>query len=248
MTTVSAVISLYNAERFLRGRLDDLMAQTIYAAGRLEIIAVVSGSRQHEGRILREYLRAGARIRVLTTLREPIYAAWNRGIRLASGDYITNANADDRLHPEALERLADLLDANPSVDVAYSDSYVTDEANATLARFRPSHAPPYTSGMLEWGDYDALKLARFCCIGQAPMWRKSLHERVGMFDESYLLAADYEFWMRAAARGAQFMHTPEKLGLYYMADNATSVNQEQSNYEARRAQLRWSDRLAALSA
>lgn len=245
MTTVSAIISLYNAERFLRGRLDDLVAQTLYAANRLEIIAVVSGSKQGEGRILREYIRRGANIKVITTPREGIYSAWNRGIRLASGDYITNANADDRLAPNALETLAAALDIEPDVDIVYADSFVTDQPNATMAAFHPSTRPPYTGGVLEWRTFSPKKLAQSCCVGHYPMWRKSTHERVGKFDESYLLAGDYEFWLRCAASGIRFEHIPQKLGLFYYADNATTVNQQQSDYEARRAQLKWSDQLRA---
>lgn len=245
MTTVSAIISLYNAERFLRGRLDDLLAQTLYAQKRLEIIAIISGSQQHEARILREYLRKGARIRVITTLREGIYSAWNRGIRLATGDYITNANADDRLHPQALAGLAWALDHNPAVGVVYADSHVTAQSNATMTRFQPSARAPYTSGALEWSAFSTRKLAQTCCIGHYPMWRKSIHEKIGYFDESYLLAGDYEFWLRCAANGIQFRHYARRMGLFYYADNATTVNQQQSDYEARRAQLKWSDALAA---
>ncbi len=48
---VSAIVSTYNSERFLRGCLDDLTTQTLYQKSELEIIVVNSGSEQNEEKI-----------------------------------------------------------------------------------------------------------------------------------------------------------------------------------------------------
>ena len=49
-----------------------------------------------------------------------------------------------------------------------------------------------------------------------PMWRKSLHERYGLFNPwDFAAIADWEFWLRCAAGGARFMLLRERLGLYY---------------------------------
>lgn len=243
---VSAIVSTYNSERFFRGKIEDLLAQTLWERGELEIVVVISGSKQYEGLIAREYLRKGVPLTIITTPREPIYTAWVRGIRLAQGALVCNSNCDDRLAPTAYERFADTLDAHPDVGVVYADSWVTNTVNATWENFEVSTAPPYESGRLEWGDFNAPKLARFCCIGQTPMWRKALHDAHGYFDESFLLAGDYEFWLRLCAQGVRFKHLNDTLSLFYYADNATTVNQEQSNMEARRALLRWRDQIANL--
>jgi glycosyltransferase involved in cell wall biosynthesis len=237
-STVTAIISTYNAAKWLQGRIDNLLEQTLYARGRLEIVVVNAGSEQHERKILRQYLRDGVPLRIITSLREPIYVSWNRGIRLAAGQLITNANTDDRLRPDALEVMANKLDAQPETGLVYADSHVTDTVNATWERFNRCHAPPYTSGVLEWNEYDARLLARFCFMGSCPMWRKSLHEKHGYFDESYQLAGDYEMWLRLAANGVQMQHIPEKLSLFYFG-GSTIQHQAASDLEARRALLKW---------
>src|SRR5208337_1903982 len=95
---VSAIVSTYNAERFLRGCLEDLEAQTI--AARLEIIVVDSGSHQNEQAIVEEFQRRYNNIvYIRTEERESLYAAWNRGVKAARGKYLTNANTDDRHRP-----------------------------------------------------------------------------------------------------------------------------------------------------
>jgi glycosyltransferase involved in cell wall biosynthesis len=234
---VSAFCSLYNAERFLRGRIDNLMQQTLWERGELEIICVNSGSTDGTGRILREYVEQGVPLTIITSLREPIYSSWNRAIRIAKGEYVTNANADDRLAKDALELLAYELDDYS--DVVYADSIVTDTVNATWEQFHKSTKPPYTTGEQVWGDFSLDKLKRSCCIGACPMWRKSLHEQYGYFDESFLLAADYEMWLRLASNGKCFDNIGGFLSLNYYGDNMTPLNQAQSDLEARRAQLRW---------
>lgn len=237
-SVVSALISTYNAERWLRGRLDDLLRQTLYAQGRLELVLVISGSRQGEARIAREVLAAGVPLTLITSLREPIYAAWNRGIGVARGDYLTSANTDDRLRPDALERLADVLDADPTVGVVYADSLVTDTVNGTWEAHHRCTDPPYLRGALAWGAFAPEKLAAYCCVGPCPVWRAALHPACGRFDASYQLAGDYEFWLRLAARGVGFRHLDDTLSLFYHG-GSTRQHQAFSDLEARRALLTW---------
>lgn len=236
---ISAIVSTYNSERFMRGCLDDLLSQTVHKQGRLEIIVVNAGSKQSEDRIVREYIDQGAPIVYIHSLREPLYVSWNRAVRIATGDYLTSANTDDRHRPDALEIMADELDSNPGISLVYSDAYVTTTENAVWGGdYEISYESPYTTGRLAWPDFERSELLRHCYIGQAPMWRRSVHDTVGGFDESYLLAGDYEFWMRMAATGHQMKHIPETLGIFYRGGMGIA-NQQQSAMESRRAVLQW---------
>ena len=85
---VSAIVSTFNAARFIRGCIEDLEGQTI--SDKIEIIIVDSASEQNEGEIVREFQERYPNIRYTRTeQRESVYAAWNRGIRMARGKYIT---------------------------------------------------------------------------------------------------------------------------------------------------------------
>lgn len=234
MVKVSAIVSTFNSERFIRGRCEDLLHQTLYERGELEIVVVNSGSRQGERYILREYLD---QITYIESLKEGIYRAWNRGILIAKGQYITNANADDRLRPDALEVMAAALDANPDVGLVYSDAIVTDTVNGTWEQHHVSVKPPY-HGKLAWPEYDPKLLAQLCYMGPFPLWKRSLHAEIGLFDDSFWLAGDYEMWLRMAASGVRMLHIPQQLGLFY-DDGAGINNPEQSALESRRALLRW---------
>jgi glycosyltransferase involved in cell wall biosynthesis len=228
---VTAIVSTYNSARFLEGCLEDLEAQTI--AERLEIIVVNSGSQQSEGRIVRAYQRRYKNIVYMHTQeRETVYAAWNRAIQAANGKYLTNANADDRHHPRAFEIMSSILEGKPEIDVIYADCAVTSKENTALQR-----GP--LSGRFRWPEFDRRLLFQVCMVGPQPMWRRSLHDKFGLFDAEMKSAGDYEFWLRIS-RQARFFHLPQVLGLYY--ESPTSIEHrapEQSLYEAEAARQRY---------
>jgi glycosyltransferase involved in cell wall biosynthesis len=249
MSKVSAIVSAYNSERFLRGCIDDLLNQTLYAQNRLEIIVINASEQRGDTLILRDYLRQSIPLQIITTPREPLYTSWNRGIRLATGDYITNANTDDRHRPDALEMLADTLDSQPSVGVVYADCYVTNTENAVWDKpYTIVQEAPYGTGRLNWPTFDRQRLTQQCYIGPQPLWRRSLHQQFGLFDESYMVAGDYEFWLRLAAYGVEFQRVAEVLGLFYWNPNQLGRAQsQQSAMESRRALLKWRSQIDQLA-
>lgn len=206
---VTAIVSTYNSEQFIRACLEDLVSQTLFDQGLLEIVVIDSASPQQEGDIVHAFVEAfGDRIKYIRTdTRETIYQAWNRGIKAAQGKYVTNANTDDRHRADALEQMALTLDANPDVALVYGDSLVTGVPNQTFEHhircgyhLRPEYQPEI--------------MLSGCHMGPQPMWRRSVHDTVGYFGEQYRSAGDYEFWCRVA-RKYRLLHIPQFLGLYY---------------------------------
>lgn len=186
----TAIVSTYRAERFLRGRLTDLLQQSI--ADRLEIIVIDSHSPEGEAGIVAEFQQQTDTIRYLrTSRRESVYQAWNRGVALATGQFLTNANCDDRLAPTALERLCQLLQQHPNAGFAYADFLITGYENETFA----SH---HAHDVTRRPTYHRNRLLENCITGSQPLWRRALHSRVGSFDTAYASAADYDFFIRAS--------------------------------------------------
>lgn len=206
---VTAVVSAYNSEQFMLGCLEDLTTQSLFTAGKLEIIVIDSASPQKEGAIVREFTeRFGDRIiYIRTDVRETIYQAWNRGIKAARGKYITNANTDDRHRQDALELMATTLDATPDIALVYADCLVTNFSNQTFAQHTRCgyHIRP---------DYLPEIMLSGCHMGPQPMWRKSIHDAIGYFSDEFSSAGDYEFWCRIAIR-YRMLHIPLFLGLYF---------------------------------
>jgi glycosyltransferase involved in cell wall biosynthesis/Tfp pilus assembly protein PilF len=223
---VSAIVSVYNSGRFIRGLLEDLIAQSLYKKNLLEIIVVDTASEHDEASVVRHYQQRYKNISYIRTEdRKTVYAAWNIGIKHSSGKYITNANTDDRHSPIALERLAMTLEAMPDVALVYADVYVTERPNEVFEDADPSKR-------YYWYDWDRQTLLdKGCFIGPQPMWRRSVHEEYGYFDESLVVSGDAEFWLRISQTN-KFYHIREPLGLYLKRpDSIEHSNQQRRDYE-----------------
>jgi glycosyltransferase involved in cell wall biosynthesis/ADP-heptose:LPS heptosyltransferase/Tfp pilus assembly protein PilF len=216
---VSAIVSTYNSEKFIEGCLEDLEAQTI--ADQLEIIVIDTGSQQNEGSIVKKFQSRYANIRYIRTEeRESVYAAWNRGIKFASGKYLTNANTDDRHRRDALEQMVTVMESEPGIDLVYADVIKTRTPNETYDQCTPI-------GMLRWHDWDRQALLeKGCFIGPQPVWRRKVHDTYGYFNTDYAISADYEFWLRIS-QTSTFFHIRTPLGLYL--DRPDSI--EHGNHE-----------------
>lgn len=220
---VSVIVAAYNAERFMRGALVDLEEQTI--ANEIEIIIVETGSQTEEYKIITEFQTRFSNVIYLRTgTRENPAVACNRGIQMARGQFITLAPTDDRRRIDALEILAAELDAHREVALVYGDVFVTNFENQTFARhIRCGYhiRPEFSREIMMSG----------CHMGPQAMWRKSVHDEVGYFDESLPSATDYEFWCRIAER-YPMKHIPSFLGVYYEnPDGIINSNLERARQE-----------------
>ncbi len=231
---VSAIVSTFKSERFLRGCLENLEAQTI--ADQLEIIVVDSNSPQNERAIVEEFQKRYSNIvYIRTEERETVYGAWNRGVQAARGRYLTNANTDDRHRSDALEILAQTLDQNPEISLVYGDCLVTLNENETYDTADPV-------GCYRWMDFDAKALLlKGCFCGPQPMWRREVHDEYGYFDAEMVSAGDYEFWLRLA-QTKKFLHVKETLGLYLKSPTSVEhANRAVGAREIKTAQDRYRD-------
>jgi GT2 family glycosyltransferase len=178
MTTVTAIVSAYYAQQFILDRIYNLLEQD----PRPEII-VVCQRHSHE-----EVVASCFPVKVIQTDDIPfISVAWNIGIKAATGDYVTNANSDDKLKPGALALMADTLDLHPEIGVVFGNVDRIIEGEKTGAEWKRCKQPQ--------GEYDTAELlgGRYI-IGAMPMWRREL----GLYDENIRFAQDYEVFARLA--------------------------------------------------
>lgn len=103
MQTISVIIPVYNAEEWLRAALASLQGQT-YAD--FEAILVDDGSSDQSPEICREFCGHDPRFRLISQSNAGVSAARNRGIDVASGEWIAFMDADDVMPPDALAVMA----------------------------------------------------------------------------------------------------------------------------------------------
>lgn len=225
MIKVSAIISLYNSMEYVEQCLQDLVDQTLFKKGKLELIVVDSNSPQDERSVVERFQSRYPNIRYhRTPERETLYQAWNTGLTLATGEYITNANSDDRHHCENMEILSSVLDTHRHIDLVYADVYESSVANQSFAE--NPRLSRYTSP-----DYFTPLSFLFYQFGCQPMWRRSVHDKIGPFSRELRAAGDWEFCIRFALAGLRALRVPEVLGSFLHRPTSISTQDSVSTDE-----------------
>ncbi|HEX7957102.1 MAG TPA: glycosyltransferase family 2 protein, partial [Pyrinomonadaceae bacterium] len=96
--TVSVILPVYNGENFLRASVESVLGQTLKD---YELIVVDDGSQDSTPSIAAEY---GERLRYVRQENTGVAGAFNHGLRLARGRYISWLSHDDVFLPAKLER------------------------------------------------------------------------------------------------------------------------------------------------
>ncbi|MCS6895788.1 MAG: glycosyltransferase [Bacteroidia bacterium] len=139
--------------------------------------------------LIREYERTVPLVRWISEKDRGIYDAMNKGLRLATGEYVTFLNAGDAFwESDTLEKLFE--NAPTGAQVLYGDHRYVDLHGQLLPRRRPR---PYPSG--------ELKLAHFrtgMAIAHQGLFVK--REIAPEYDLSYPLAADLDWAIRLMKR------------------------------------------------
>jgi len=102
--TVSVVMPVHNGEGYLRQCLDSVCAQTLRD---IEIICVDDGSTDGSLSLLDEYAAKDSRIKVIAQPNSGAAVARNKGIAIASGEYLSILDSDDRFEPRMLEKMVE---------------------------------------------------------------------------------------------------------------------------------------------
>ena len=217
---VSIITSVYRGDQFIKGFMEDIVKQTIF--DQCELIIINAASPDHEDEVIREYLSKYSNIIYKKLERDPgLYGVWNMAIKMARADLITNANIDDRRNPESIEVQAKALDENPDLDLVFNQYAWSNIPNqiydlSTLGCL--ANVPEFSPKNM-WG----------CLPGPQPMWRKSMHDKYGYFDESYKLVGDYEMWLRAVSKGSKFKKIAGVSGVYYANNQGLTYNVEKAH-------------------
>lgn len=206
---VSIVVSLYNAESKLDLFLRMVSQDRLLQRGEAELILVDSGSPTNEARVFKAFMQ-GRSLPVFygrSEKRETIQAAWNRGILEARGKYLTFLGADEAVTPFASEILAAKLDAEPETDWVVSDTIVTNADKRQV----------YDSDVMKYDRKDFMDVSHYLDCTYLNyvgcMYRLSVHERFGYYDETFGAAGDNEFKNRVLPH-IRCAYIPKMLGIF----------------------------------
>lgn len=191
---VSVVTPTRNQAAFIEQTIRSVQKQTYPL---VEHIVIDGASTDGTLDILRQYENE-PRFRWLSQPDRGMYEAVNHGFALARGSIFAYLNSDDLYFPWSISCLVRALDE--TTDLVYGDALLMDNVDGTL---RAHFQLPFRRSFLE-------RIGSFA--QPATAWRKSLHERVGGFDETLRSVADLDFYLRATAVG-RARHVEEFIAL-----------------------------------
>lgn len=119
---VSIIIPVYNVENYLPCCLNSILSSTY---NNLQIICINDGSTDGSLGILQEYARKDSRIIIIDSKTNKGQAiARNKGLDLATGDYIAFVDSDDFVDPDFFKKMVLSIDDS---DVIVCNYFVTNE-------------------------------------------------------------------------------------------------------------------------
>jgi len=161
---------------------------------------------------------------------EGLYKCWNEAIKISTGEYLINANLDDRMAVDKIEKCVKMMYLE-DLDVVYHDFYLTNVKNETFEK-NSSEGRKYAT-FPEY-DYNMLKMFNLCHA--SVLWKKNLHDKYGYFREDMKSASDWEMWLRLGMNGCKFKKHSDVLGLYLYAEHGIST--DPANFEWKREEER----------
>ena len=215
---VSVICSVYNPGSFLESFLRNIEEQSIFLQAEIIIIAVELSTAEKS--LVRQFASAHTNVIVEEfEHRIGIYEAWNRAARLASAPFLTNMNVDDLRRHDSLEIQRDALVQFPSIDVVYQDVLLTLSRKVSWQVIEKVGVQTTLPIAGEAAFFSHLNPPH-----NAPMWRKSLHDRIGYFREDFRSASDVDFWIRASLAGSLFLCGSHPHAAYYLNPTGLSTD------------------------
>ena len=225
---ISIITSVYNGDEFIKPFLEDITSQTIFKE-KCELILVNANSPGNEEKVIEKYVKKYPDNIVYKKMGKDqgIYGTWNQAIKLCSGEFITNANLDDRKRIDSLEIHAKALAVDSSVGLVYADSFITHKPNEVYEN-NSSNGQRYN-----FEHFSKENMLKGNQPHSNPMWRKSLHDEYGLFNPEFKSAGDWEFFLRCTFGGTKFKKIPNVLGLYYFNPKGISTNPENNTWKVK---------------
>lgn len=197
---VSVVIPTYNYGRFLDEAIQSVLDQTYNA---FELIIVDNHSSDNTDEVVKKYL-PDPRVRYHKNESNiGLVNNWNKCLSYATGEYIKFLNADDKFHPEIIEKFVTILDTYPDVTLVTCDKQNFDHSSE-IYKLPLTHLQDGKKVILH-------TLNTYGWIGEptSVMFRR-VNLKNEIFNSRYTLHVDWLLWLHLLSQGSCYI-IPEVL-------------------------------------
>ena len=206
---ISCITSLYRCGEYLENFLSHL--RRVENLSEIEFIFIHNDPLPDEVEIISKFIDTySLNIVYLKVPRESLYASWNRAIRIANGRFITMWNVDDIRFPNSFILQSRALEKHEDVGLVYGNRYISKQ---------------YDSDRIEAIETKNIRNDSWYKKFQGGcfyMWKRSLHESIGYFDEQFISLADQDFWYRVVEK-YRIKKINQRIGIY-LNDHAKGIS------------------------
>ena len=209
----SIITVTFNADKVLEKTIQSVISQTYQ---NMEHVIVDGGSKDHTLDIVKKYQEHIGQ--VISEPDKGLYDAMNKGIRMATGDYLCFLNAGDELHDkETLQHLVLTLKGKDWPDVIYGETAIVDE-NGSFLHMRRLATPE----QLTWKSFKQGMLV--CHQAFLPTRALALKH---LYDLQYRFSADFD-WCIRIMKEAKCLHNTRLTLINYLNEGMTTRNHKDS--------------------
>ena len=205
----SIITPSYNQGQFIQATIDSVLGQSYR---NIEYFVIDGGSNDNTLEILQQY--SDPRLTWISERDVGQSDAINKGLRRATGEYLTYLNSDDLLLPDSISFAVQYFEQHPQVDLLYGDGYYVDMQGKRLSAYRS------TRFALAECLFDRQRLAQ-----PGTFWRKQVTEAIGLFDEELHYRMDFDYWVRAALAGFHLEYVVGERAAYRLHDDSKTIAQ-----------------------
>ena len=218
---VSVLLPVFNAAATLAETLESIQAQSCED---FEVMAIDDGSEDESGDLLLEWTLRDRRFRTLISDHRGIVEAPNRGLAFCRGAYVARMDADDRMHPERLEKQLAWLEGDPTLSVVSClvEIFPREETGEGMLVYEAWLNGLVGSAAIEREFFVESPIAN----PSAMMRREELVALGGYQDRGW--PEDYDLWLRYRAAGRRFAKVPEVL--HYWREHPQRATHVQGRY------------------
>lgn len=213
---IAVLMPYYNSESTILRSVKSIVEQTY--KDEIKLFAVNNNSTDGSFRVLKDYCDSNLDTEHLFCDIPGIVPALNTGLFsiLSSKDnfdFVARIDADDIWLPEKLEKQIEFLKINPEISILGTQIYTFKDSESDIIENLNYEYP--------CEDIDIRNtLFKNCnCIAHPSVIVRSIvYKKIGVYDDIYKFAEDYQFWLKAAIY-FKFANLKEKLVKYRISNN-----------------------------
>jgi glycosyltransferase involved in cell wall biosynthesis len=205
---ISVIVPNYNHASYLDKRINSILFQSLFPS---EILLLDDSSTDDSLQILEDFRTLSPTIKIIsnTINSGSTFAQWNKGIALASSEYIWIAESDDFADMYLLEKLFKKMESDSEIVLAYCQSNSINENDELTGTWKDFTSDLINSDLFETDfvmngkEYISKYLIHRNTIpnASAVLFRKSIFQQLGGAPEHLKTNGDWLTWLKMLCFG-----------------------------------------------